>query len=132
MARAPSFSRVPDSDAAPYPLERRRFYILAVNSMLALMQCLNWFTFSSVDVARVRGYYGAHVIGAYEYVVELIEGCARALRLTALFCCAECCGGVVCTEDRVHTAAARALSPHDTRRWWRDGTARHSRRVSRS
>ena len=52
MARAPSFSRVPDSDAAPYPLERRRFYILAVNSMLALMQCLNWFTFSSVDVAR--------------------------------------------------------------------------------
>ena len=58
-----SFSRVPDSDAAPYPLERRRFYILAVNSMLALMQCLNWFTFSSVDVARVRGYYGAHVIG---------------------------------------------------------------------
>ena len=63
MARAPSFSRVPDSDAAPYPLERRRFYILAVNSMLALMQCLNWFTFSSVDVARVRGYYGAHVIG---------------------------------------------------------------------
>ena len=47
---------------ARYAPERRRFYVLLVNGALALVQCLNWFTFSSVDVASLRGYYGPHVV----------------------------------------------------------------------
>lgn len=45
-----------------FPVERRRWMVLGLSSCLALMQCLNWFTFSSVSVDRVRAYYGSEVI----------------------------------------------------------------------
>ena len=37
-----------------YALERQRFYVLGVNSALAMVQCLNWFTFSSVPVELLQ------------------------------------------------------------------------------
>ena len=52
-----------EKEPPSYAPERQRFYILAVLSLFSFCQCLNWFTFSSVDPAKVEAYYGAAVGG---------------------------------------------------------------------
>ena len=52
-----------EKEPPSYAPERQRFYILAVLSLFSFCQCLNWFTFSSVDPQKVEDYYGAAVGG---------------------------------------------------------------------